>query len=234
MEHKMTTTSTIRALFASLLLGSVSVAHAITVDFTKSDWSVVNGTNSSSGTGISTSTGVSLSSIGGNLTFNNPDGAEGCGNSGATKNAIIANTGLDCTGDGIGIKDDEITQSSNEALTVSFKRIVNILSIELLDLFADEGSGERAVIQGVASDDFHAVDSGQFLGGGYWKIDFPADGLSLAGISAFTLTGIGDDFSDYSLARIEYEYSVVPVPASVWLFGTALLGFIGLSRRISV
>ncbi|MCP4769097.1 MAG: PEP-CTERM sorting domain-containing protein [Gammaproteobacteria bacterium] len=29
-------------------------------------------------------------------------------------------------------------------------------------------------------------------------------------------------------------YSVVPVPAAVWLFGTALLGFIGLSRRTSV
>jgi hypothetical protein len=25
-------------------------------------------------------------------------------------------------------------------------------------------------------------------------------------------------------------YNVVPVPAAVWLFGTALLGFIGLSR----
>ena len=29
-------------------------------------------------------------------------------------------------------------------------------------------------------------------------------------------------------------YSVVPVPAAVWLFGTALFGFIGFSRRTSV
>jgi hypothetical protein len=28
--------------------------------------------------------------------------------------------------------------------------------------------------------------------------------------------------------------SAIPVPASVWLFGTALLGFIGISRRTKV
>jgi hypothetical protein len=28
--------------------------------------------------------------------------------------------------------------------------------------------------------------------------------------------------------------SAVPVPASAWLFGTALLGFIGISRRTKV
>ena len=31
-----------------------------------------------------------------------------------------------------------------------------------------------------------------------------------------------------------YGTSVVPVPAAVWLFGTALLGFIGFSRRTQV
>jgi hypothetical protein len=31
-----------------------------------------------------------------------------------------------------------------------------------------------------------------------------------------------------------YGASVVPVPAAIWLFGTALIGFIGFSRRIKV
>ena len=32
----------------------------------------------------------------------------------------------------------------------------------------------------------------------------------------------------------EYEMTVVPVPASIWLFGTALIGFIGFSRRTKI
>ena len=31
-----------------------------------------------------------------------------------------------------------------------------------------------------------------------------------------------------------YTPSVVPVPAAIWLFGTALIGFIGISRRTKV
>ena len=31
--------------------------------------------------------------------------------------------------------------------------------------------------------------------------------------------------------RVTYDYTVVPVPAAVWLFGSGLIGLIGLSRR---
>ncbi len=37
-----------------------------------------------------------------------------------------------------------------------------------------------------------------------------------------------------AIDNLSYNVSIVPVPAAVWLFGTALLGFIGLSRRTSV
>ncbi len=30
------------------------------------------------------------------------------------------------------------------------------------------------------------------------------------------------------------EFSAVPVPAAIWLFGTALIGFIGISRRTNL
>lgn len=42
---------------------------------------------------------------------------------------------------------------------------------------------------------------------------------------------IGSDFSDII---IQGYFQVVPVPAAVWLFGTALIGFIGISRRTKV
>jgi hypothetical protein len=46
---------------------------------------------------------------------------------------------------------------------------------------------------------------------------------------------IAPPFGSYS---VTYEYfpspSAVPVPAAIWLFGTALLGFVGMSRRRKV
>ena len=52
--------------------------------------------------------------------------------------------------------------------------------------------------------------------------------------SGGTLTvdlGTANDYSHWT----EYgTVSAVPVPATVWLFGTALIGFIGFSRRTKV
>ena len=55
---------------------------------------------------------------------------------------------------------------------------------------------------------------------------------ALAGnMFTFTATGQGAGLSHVT----EFgQVSAVPVPASVWLFGTALIGFIGFSRRTKV
>ena len=42
----------------------------------------------------------------------------------------------------------------------------------------------------------------------------------------FNYSGIQDE--------VTFTISAVPVPAAIWLFGTALIGFVGLSRRRSV
>jgi hypothetical protein len=219
----------IKALAASLLLSYASV-EAATFDFTSNDWSGINGSSYSIGTG------VTLSSVGGNMTFNNSDGGDGCGNVGPTKEAIISSTTLDCTGDGIGITNDEITEGGSQSLTVTFDSVVNILAIDLLDLFADESTGEIAVIEwGTPTQTYnsHAISTIDYPGGGYWEIDISAiDELTMSGITSFTLTGFNDSFSDFSLARI--EISAVPVPAAIWFFGTALIGFVGISRRTRV
>ena len=128
---------------------------------------------------------------------------------------------------------------------MTFDNPVNVTSIDLLDLFPFERGtrdtslgfgqqGEVAVVEwGVETYNAHAVELAGYPGGGYWEIDFPVeDGLTMAGITSFTLTGFNDHFSDYSLARI--EFSAVPVPTAFWMFGTALIGFVAMSRRTKI
>jgi hypothetical protein len=43
----------------------------------------------------------------------------------------------------------------------------------------------------------------------------------------------GTDFGDGDV-NLNLSVSAIPVPAAVWLFGTALIGFIGMSRRTSI
>ena len=44
---------------------------------------------------------------------------------------------------------------------------------------------------------------------------------------------LSGDYMDFTLID-NLQFSAVPLPAAIWLFGTALLGFIGLSRRIII
>ena len=47
-----------------------------------------------------------------------------------------------------------------------------------------------------------------------------------------TYTGTGSNTPEYLTA--ELTVAPVPVPAAIWLFGTALIGFVGMSRRTAV
>lgn len=57
-------------------------------------------------------------------------------------------------------------------------------------------------------------------------------GLQIRDFNGGVLDGPGENFNDYVRADT-YDISVnpVPVPAAIWLFGTALAGFVGISRR---
>lgn len=59
------------------------------------------------------------------------------------------------------------------------------------------------------------------------------DALSTANVTAFTN---GKFMVDTSLGKVSYvgQVSAVPVPAAVWLFGSGLLGLVGISRRKKV
>jgi len=82
-----------------------------------------------------------------------------------------------------------------------------------------------------SGDNKYGIDNGESLGITFIDTDFSA---ILAAIRVFDLqigvhvgsVGEGYEFSE--------SLRVVPVPAAFWLFGTALIGFIGFSRRTKV
>lgn len=184
-------------------------AQAAYIDFTDRSWQTA--INAGSGT-TATIDNVTLAASTGYLTFNAYDNA-GC-------IAGQPDNGLACFGDGIGIRDDEITQGGFQQITVSFKEAVNITNIFLLDLFSNEKTGEIAVINGT-----------QYSGDNLLPGGFYATGFTGEGITSLVFSGNLDSFSDYAVAAI--EVSTVPLPGAFVLFGSALLGFfgIGVNRR---
>ena len=49
--------------------------------------------------------------------------------------------------------------------------------------------------------------------------------------TASVLLSLDGSLRDTNPARIEYSFTVIPVPAAVWLFGSGLLGLVGIARR---
>lgn len=197
------------AILILLASSSVHAGMINIIDFTSDDWSVI-GQNTMSEFTLGD---IKLSSSSGNLTFNDLDSA-GC-------TAAAGTTGLACIGDGIGIRNDEITQGGGQILTISFLGgPVDILDVHLLDLFATENGGETAIVNGTSSKALLGEVANN--AGGYWET-----GLGFMGVTSISLSGNMDDFSDYALARIAYK---VPEPTAIALFAAGLLG-LGFARR---
>jgi len=148
---------------------------------------------------------------------------------------------LMCDKDGVGIDNDEISglnESSGQILTLEFATAVSISSFDFLDLYRNPGAGSQAREQARVTIDGgtpHTVDAiGSSGDGGYARLDLLALGGPVLGkkieFTAFQGSNLQDDAdNDYALAAL--TVSAVPVPAAVWLFGTALAGLIGFSKR---
>jgi len=74
-----------------------------------------------------------------------------------------------------------------------------------------------------------------------WSLDLAALGILDQVDDGFWIQlGFGSDFSGHKgrntpeYLTAELTVSPVPLPSAVWLFGSALLGFIGMSRRTRV
>ena len=93
---------------------------------------------------------------------------------------------------------------------------------------ADSAYTARAFTQQSTNGTFALSTDGSFTTGAY-----PFG----AGHYYFGALVPGVNFSEFSYewqVSVASTVNVVPVPAAVWLFGTALIGFVGLSRRRKV
>lgn len=195
------------------------MANASLIDFTDSSWSnaITNGTGTTATVG-----NITLTASNGSLTFNDSDSERSGCLAGQTSH------GLACAGDGIGIGNDEITESgthfntSDQTITISFASAVDISNVSLLDLFGNENSGEIAVIDGLL---FGPPVGNLGISGGYY-----ATGFTKQNALSIVLQGNIDNFSDFSLAALNIEVSPVPLPGALLLFGSALLGLFGFKR----
>lgn len=197
-------------------------ALAAYIDFTDSTLSLsgIAGGFAGSVDGI----GFSLTSTG--TVTTNKDG----GYDGSSDSHCQSGTGsLKCDRDGIGIENDEITMG--QTLNLIFDTAVRITSIEFLDLYIGTGTEQVTVtIDGGTPVMLNATGSSG--DGGYANLSLAAlagPGQNIAFTASFD-PGLRDDSNnDYALAAI--TVSAVPIPAAAWLFGTALLGLVGFSRR---
>jgi hypothetical protein len=69
-----------------------------------------------------------------------------------------------------------------------------------------------------------------------WILNLASLGpLEMDGDKVWVQLGFGSYAKYHAYNTSEYlKASVVPVPAAIWLFGTALIGFVGMSRRTKV
>ena len=189
-------------------------ASAVRIDFTASDWmQAIN----MGGAGSAMIGDITLTSVGGNLTFNGSSSERnGC-------LAGVADHRLACDGDGIGIRNDEITEGGFQQLLISFSRPMMVTNLFVLDLFGSERSGEIAIVNGNA---YEAAPGNNGVPGGFWETGYSANG-----ITQILLTGNQDYFSDYALAAI--DVAPVPLPGALVLLLSGLIGLGVLKRRAS-
>ena len=140
---------------------------------------------------------------------------------------IIQENDIGCADSICNRPDDEGTRPSG-ALIFEFDNPVELTSLDFFDIenfpTNDEDSGltQMRFLDAADNELFSSVDIPGTGGDNTW------DRLFFTGI-----TGIRKlEVNLYGSGAIDrLEYSVVPLPASVWLFGSALIGFIGYSRR---
>ena len=148
--------------------------------------------------------------------------------------------------DGIGVVDDEVslTTPTVQLLKVKLPSTLTVTGLAFLDLFFDGdltdnvGDGGAETIRaefrigGAATGNFYDAVAAQpnppaNSDGGYFEVS----GLNFAADEIWFYmapnTGRDDAIADAAVAGI----TVVPLPAAVWLFGSALMGIAGLGYR---
>jgi hypothetical protein len=227
------------ALLASLAASSVSNGvMAAYLDFT--DINTITGLTAYSDSDSNGFTGT-VDGVGFTLTVLNSEGVVNFneGYDGSLNTGCQSNGGpLKCDRDGTGVSNDEITglaASSGQTLRLVFDSEVAISRFDFLDLYLkpDGQSGEQATIHAAGGP--YTVDAVESSGqGGYAFLDFLSIGGPIIGTTILFTANSDSQFwddhnNDYAFAGM--KVSAVPVPAAVWLFGSAMIGLLGFQRR---
>lgn len=181
---------TLAGLFAGVLL--VGAAQAAMVDLTDNGWS--DATRSYGDHHVTLSTGRT-----GQLSFSGYDGGSdraACGK-------------LNCSGDGVGINDDEIGHGA-ERLTATFSSAVTLNSVQFLDLFGGGHSGDpvaegaRMLLEYAGGGSKTLTATGTSLGdAGY--LDTVIGLANILSISFFTDAELPAN-SDFALAGLDLDW----------------------------
>tara|TARA_R110002072_G_scaffold251495_1_gene410356 strand:+ start:260 stop:916 length:657 start_codon:yes stop_codon:yes gene_type:complete len=105
------------------------------------------------------------------------------------------------------------------------------LSTSVGDAFDVEVPETYAQIYSGSTDDSQSYGAlGAFIGDGMVSYDFFGVASATSTVSNGLFSGIFEHRYQVD-AEITYTYSPVPLPAAAWLFGSALIGLIGVARR---
>jgi hypothetical protein len=209
----------------------LSWAAGVEIDFTDSGtggaWDGANGQLSFLATvGVVDAT-LTAAPAGATLTTNNSSSEiNGCTSAGA---------GFACGGDGIGINNDEVTGGTTQKLTLTLSTApsisLNLNSISFLDLFIESTGAEKVdfeVFTSSGSNTYQATANTSGNGGYFNWVASSA----IEGVEKIVFSSPGNAANDFALASV--NLTTVPLPAAAWLFGSALIGLVAVSRRKTV
>jgi len=185
--------------------------------------------------------GATVSSSSGQLKFYTPYGGPTSGTD------LWGASNTQAGFDGAGVTDDEVNGGNQDNVSIVFASAVTVTRIEALDLFTSNDGTENMLVQFYDSGDSLITDT-TLVGtdplnastmGGYVSAS-----LNVANVKSIVFTmvtsgcvnaagasvGCKDDGSaDGAVAGV----TTVPIPAAAWLFGSALVGMIGVGHRKS-
>lgn len=213
---------------AGVSLGTPAFAAPIMIDFTNDTWLGAQGQSAYTRSYGAVDVTISTS---GWLTFNASEAPD----------ADLPDLAL--VGDGIGVRDDEI--SWGERLDVLFSTSVTVLGYYFLDFFAGEGPDGGGELATVVLDTVSLLDEGLATDDvGYYARDLSALTTSISFFAGPSAGGDAIDgywFSDFALAGILIDDGTEPVAATVpvavpepetlALFAVGLLGLAAAGRR---
>lgn len=134
------------------------------------------------------------------------------------------------------------TYGTADFFTGGVNPITVVFDSAITNFFLDVYNGNTVNVDYMVSDNlgnsatFSLLDN---ISGGFQTIGFAATGTIVTILALAPPTGACCEF-DFFIDNINFnaplppDLNPVPVPAAVWLFGTALIGLVGFSRRRNV